>query len=224
MNKSQTYKIYINEVEVILKPTSDITIDEVLTDKCIIIKYTGNKKDLLDYISIPDNYLRSERMTIHYPDFERLKTDFKSHFTEIEAGGGLVINDKGEYLFIFRRGSWDLPKGKIEDKESKKAASIREISEETGIKNMKVISKLMVTRHTYRSNVGKRIIKKTYWYLLETIKQPLVPQTDEDIEKAEWMTLESFFNKKRKVYPNILDVIRSQFPQMVDNNIQIKVK
>lgn len=224
MDKSQIYKIYINEVEVILKPSSDITMEDVMRDKSIIVKYTGNKKDLLDYISIPDQFLRSERMIIHYADYAVLKSDFKSHFTEIEAGGGLVRNDRGEYLFIYRRGSWDLPKGKIEENETKKEATLREISEETGIEKMNIVRKLAVTRHTYRSNVGKRVIKKSHWYLVDTVKQPLIPQKNEDIEKAVWMTLDEFFSKKRQVYPNILDVIHKQSAQNPNPNIQFKVK
>src|SRR6185369_14728239 len=32
----------------------------------------------------------------------------------IDAAGGLVKNEKGELLMIFRNGKWDLPKGKLE--------------------------------------------------------------------------------------------------------------
>ncbi|MFN8339584.1 MAG: NUDIX domain-containing protein [Saprospiraceae bacterium] len=77
---------------------------------------------------------------------------------------------------------------------------MREVSEETGISNMTIIKKLIVTRHTYRSNVGKRIIKKSHWYLIETTKQPLKPQTSEDIEKAVWMTLHSDFLARNDKY------------------------
>ncbi|KXK38198.1 MAG: NUDIX hydrolase [Bacteroidetes bacterium OLB9] len=188
MTKPQIYKIYINEVEVILKPTSELSMDNVMTGNNAVIKYSGNKKQLLQYIAMADAQLFSDRLIIHFDDFKQLKSDFKSHFTEIEAGGGLVYNEDKEFLFIYRRGSWDLPKGKIEANESKKEAALREISEETGIKKMNIVKKLMVTRHTYRSNVGKRIIKKSHWYLIETKKQPLKPQTTEDIEKAQWMT------------------------------------
>ena len=75
---------------------------------------------------------------------------------------------------------------------------------------MDIIQKLIVTRHTYRSNVGRRIIKKSYWYLIKAPKQSLKPQISEDIEKAEWMSLEKFFSKKRPVYPNILEVLHTQ--------------
>ncbi|MBK9735005.1 MAG: NUDIX domain-containing protein [Saprospiraceae bacterium] len=224
MEKSQIYKIYINEVEVILKPSTEVSLDDTLTSGSLLVKYTGNKKHLLDYISILEKSIKSEKLIIHFEDFPKLKADFKSHFTEIEAGGGLVYNEKGEYLFIYRRGSWDLPKGKIEVGETKRAATLREITEETGIKKMSIIEKIIITRHTYRSNVGKRIIKKTHWYLVETKKQPLVPQLNEDIERAEWMTLDRFFSKKRQVYPNILEVLHTQDTSDIKSRVQIKIK
>lgn len=224
MEKPQIYKIYINEVEVILKPSTDVTLEDTVASGSVIVKYTGNKKHLVDYISILEKSIKSEKLIIHFEDFAKLKVDFKSHFSEIEAGGGLVKNEKNEYLFIYRRGSWDLPKGKIESNETKREATLREITEETGIKRMTIIKKLMVTRHTYRSNVGKRIIKKSHWYMIETKKQPLVPQQTEDIERAEWMTLERFFSKKREVYPNILEVLHTQDTQEIVSKVQIKIK
>ena len=224
MEKPQIYKIYINEVEVILKPSSSVTLDDTVSSVSVVVKYTGNKKHLLDYINILEKSLKSEKLIIHHEDYLKLKADFKSHFSEIEAAGGLVFNEKNEFLFIFRSGSWDLPKGRIENNETKKDAAMREITEETGIKKLTVLEKLMITRHTFRSNVGKRIIKKSHWYLLETKKQSPVPQTDEDIEKAEWMTMEKFFSKKRKIYPNILDVIHTQDTPEITNKVQIKIK
>src|SRR5262245_16635326 len=37
---------------------------------------------------------------------------FVSYCTLIEAAGGLVENGRGEYLVIYRKKRWDLPKGK----------------------------------------------------------------------------------------------------------------
>ncbi len=223
MQKPQIYKIYINEVEVILKPSTEVTLEDTVSSGSLVVKYTGNKKHLLDYISILEKSIKSEKLIIHAEDYVKLKADFKSHFSEIEAGGGLVRNEKNEYLFIYRRGSWDLPKGKIETNETKREATLREITEETGVKKMTIVQKLLVTRHTYRSNVGKRIIKKSHWYLIETKKQALVPQIDEDIERVEWMTLERFFSKKRQVYPNILEVIHTQDTKELVSKVQIKI-
>ncbi len=224
MEKPQIYKIYINEVEVLLKPSDQVTLEETVSSGSVVVKYTGNKKHLLDYISILEKSIKSEKMIIHHEDFIKLKADFKSHFSEIEAAGGLVVNEKKEYLFILRSGSWDLPKGRIETNETKREAAAREITEETGIKNLTILKKQMVTRHTFRSNVGKRIIKKSHWFLMEAIKQVPVPQQDENIERADWMTMERFFSKKRQVYPNILEVIHTQDTPELTDKVQIKIK
>ncbi|HRG41648.1 MAG TPA: hypothetical protein PLC27_09605, partial [Saprospiraceae bacterium] len=87
MEKSQIYKIYINEAEVILKPTADVSLDDFTKQGSVIVNYTGVKKTLLDYITLLEKSIKSEKMIIHYHDFAKLKMDFKSHFTEIEAGG-----------------------------------------------------------------------------------------------------------------------------------------
>jgi hypothetical protein len=72
--------------------------------------------------------------------------------------------------------------------------------------------------------VGKRIIKKSYWYLMEAKKQNTTPQTNEDIMSAEWMSLEKFFSKKRQVYPNILEVLHTQETPEDRSKVQIKIK
>lgn len=224
MIEPQKYKIYINHTVVTLKATEDLTIYDAKQDGSLIIKYSGKPVHLLKYISLLEKPNEIHYLTFHYEDYKKLKNDFKAHFTEIEASGGLVINELNEFLFIFRRGSWDLPKGKIDKGETKKEATLREISEETGAKNLKIIRKLMTTRHTYRGNVGRRFIKKTHWYLLSTVKQTLTPQITEDIEKAVWLSLQSFFSIKRPVYPNILDVIHTQDITGIESKVAIKIK
>jgi 8-oxo-dGTP pyrophosphatase MutT (NUDIX family) len=52
--------------------------------------------------------------------------EFKACFKVIEAGGGLVLNSKGEFLVIYRNGIWDLPKGKLEKGEDFQTAALRE--------------------------------------------------------------------------------------------------
>lgn len=42
-----------------------------------------------------------------------LEEAFLKHFTHIEAAGGIVYNEKGELLMIYRLEKWDLPKGKL---------------------------------------------------------------------------------------------------------------
>jgi hypothetical protein len=87
---------------------------------------------------------------------EEVKESWKSfvaRFTLIEAAGGLVKNSKEEYLFIYRLGKWDLPKGKAEYNESPEETAIREVEEECGLKNLKIEKKLGKTFHTYREKL-----------------------------------------------------------------------
>ena len=115
---------------------------------------------------------------------------FLSHCTLVEAAGGLVQNNKGEFLFIYRLNKWDLPKGKMEYDESPQETAIREVEEECGIKNLSIIRKLPLTFHTYILN-QKRKLKKTHWFLMHTdYSEKLVPQLEEDIREARWMNEE----------------------------------
>src|SRR4051812_48020306 len=74
-----------------------------------------------------------------HADLEALKKAIWKKFTIIRAAGGLVVNDGGEMLFIFRRGKWDLPKGKLEEGEDLEECAVREVEEETGLKNVKLL-------------------------------------------------------------------------------------
>ncbi|MGQ0829546.1 MAG: NUDIX hydrolase, partial [Bacteroidota bacterium] len=121
-------------------------------------------------------------------DQELLFRYFTSMFCIIEAAGGLVKNKKEEWLFIFRNNKWDLPKGKIEKKESIKTTAIREVEEECGIKGLTILKELPTTYHTYYLE-EKAILKPTYWfemYCNDTSK--LKPQTEEGITDVKWLS------------------------------------
>ncbi len=107
---------------------------------------------------------------------------------KIYAAGGLVQNERGELLMMFRRGKWDLPKGKLDPGESIEACAIREVMEETGLSEVQIISFLCTTEHQYFDQwLQEDVTKETHWYhMLAPGNQPLTPQTEEDIEKIEW--------------------------------------
>lgn len=143
---------------------------------------------------------------VHSDNLKQLKEDFRSLYVRSEAGGGVVLNENDEILFIHRRGFWDLPKGKLEGAEKIKECALREVKEETGIKKVRVVKKLALTRHQFKQK-GVRHLKYVRWYIMQTHSQKLIPQIEEDITRAEWMTLEKFYSKKRKVFKNIIDVL-----------------
>ena len=209
MKGQQMYKIYVNRTKVTLLPSTDVPSDFTNTDKRLISVYSGKTKSLFNFIDMFEKSRRIKECIIHYHDFEILKKDFQSLYRVVPAGGGLVKNEKDEILFIFRRGSWDLPKGKLDADETKRAAAVREVEEETGIQGVSIVRKLTVTNHTYRDKKERRCIKKSHWYLMTCKDQPLTPQTEEDIEEACWLTLESFDQKEGRVYKSISDVLET---------------
>jgi ADP-ribose pyrophosphatase YjhB (NUDIX family) len=127
----------------------------------------------------------------------------------IKAAGGLVINENKEILFMFRRGKWDLPKGKLDPGESLESCAQREVKEETGISYVELIRFLLFTEHEYVEK-GKTILKETHWWLMKTSgDQKLIPQTEEDITALKWIGPSDFKIIQKNTYPGILEVMRA---------------
>jgi mutator protein MutT len=100
---------------------------------------------------------------------------------KILAAGGIVRNENGEILMQYRRGKWDLPKGKLDDNETIEECAVREVEEETGLTNIQLGALIGVTNHRYVER-GLEIDKETHWFAMRVAgDQTLVPQTEEDI-------------------------------------------
>ena len=144
-------------------------------------------------------------------DFEAAKTAFFDQFELIEAAGGVVQNDDKEILFIYRRGKWDLPKGKMEHGESEELCAEREIEEETGVKGLKLKKKIGETYHIYREK-ERDILKTSHWfYFLCSGAQVLAPQEAEDITEAKWIKTKHIKEPMDDTYENIREVMRAFF-------------
>lgn len=129
----------------------------------------------------------------------------------IVAAGGIIKNADGKVLTIFRRGFWDLPKGKVEAGEKIEDAALREVKEETGADVIRASHRTIVTYHCYVIK-GKNCIKETHWYLMDLVgTNTLEPQTEEDIEAIEWMNKEEFESKKGQFYPLISSLLTDYF-------------
>lgn len=103
------------------------------------------------------------------------------------AGGYVVRYDAGavHLLLIFRRGVWDLPKGKQDAGESVEACAVREVREEVGIRALTLRRALGTTVHGYAERGAYRV-KTTYWFLMETPERHFSPQAEEAIEAVSW--------------------------------------
>lgn len=129
-------------------------------------------------------------------------------FPLIEAAGGVVRNENGDYLFIFRLGKWDLPKGKAEKGESASINALREVEEETGLRKILLREKLKSSYHMYPIK-DKYVLKKTQWYRMLVNGNPaLVPQTEESIERAEWISPSKIKDVLVNTYASLQDVIK----------------
>lgn len=124
-------------------------------------------------------------VTLGCSDKDACEQAIKKPFKIIKAAGGVIINGN-QQLLMFRRGVWDLPKGKLEDSESSRQGAAREVEEETGIR-VSVGERICTTWHTYSLN-GNPVLKRTKWYRMEVLDDSrMAPQEDEDIEKLAWL-------------------------------------
>jgi ADP-ribose pyrophosphatase YjhB (NUDIX family) len=172
------YKVFVGDKPIILTT--------------IVSEETNFKNYLLDTVNIGKvikelNSTSLEEVRLIHKNPDKLLKKFLKILPNVVAGGGKVINEKGETLFIYRNKKWDLPKGKAEAKESIEETSIREVEEETGVKGLEIVKPLDTTYHIFKRN-GKHKIKVTYWFEMKTTYSgKLEPEEKEGITKVEWL-------------------------------------
>ncbi|HKM95013.1 MAG TPA: NUDIX domain-containing protein [Prolixibacteraceae bacterium] len=158
---------------------------------------------------------QNRNLTLVISQTQNIKKAFLGFFKIFEAAGGLVFNNENQLLCIKRWGIWDLPKGKIEKDEKKKAAALREVEEETGISDLIIQKKETVTYHIYQSKYhhNKWVLKPTHWYRMNCSSQQLpVPETNEDITEARWLSVQEI---KTMVLPNTYHSLLPVFEQLI---------
>jgi 8-oxo-dGTP pyrophosphatase MutT (NUDIX family) len=194
------YKVFLNDVPIILSTQKKIgTLYTSYPIKTVDIKLVI--KDILDK--------KVQYVNLYHKKDEKLLHHLKKKLKVIIAAGGLVYNEKKEILFIHRKGRWDLPKGKVDKGETHEQGAIREVEEETGVKDLEIKRFIDTTYHILKRN-GKYKLKETYWYEMYTeYDGELVPQTNEDIKKAKWKN----FQKSQKAVHKSYENIKLLFPQ-----------
>jgi len=146
---------------------------------------------------------------IIHQNFVKLKKEFFKHFKLVKAGGGLVKNKRGEILLIFRRGKWDLPKGKLDKNETLLQCAVREVREETGLTHIEAGEEINTTYHTY-VDFGKHILKESHWYkMLASGEDVPIPQTEEDITEIRWVKKKDLNSFLENMFPTIISVLKN---------------
>lgn len=130
-------------------------------------------------------------------------------YQSIQAGGGLVFNEEDALLMIFRRGKWDLPKGKLDDGEDIAACALREVKEETGLENISLENHLSDSYHIY-SQHNQQYLKHTVWYRMKgTNADRLKPQKEENILEARWVSEKELGQFTSRTYEAIRDLLKT---------------
>lgn len=93
--------------------------------------------------------------------------------SESSAGAVIFRKDGKQILYLllhyqFKTDYWDFPKGNIEEGESEEATAMREIKEETGIKNMNFIPDFKEKISYVYKKGNDTVFKNVVFYLAET--------------------------------------------------------
>ena len=174
------------------------------------------------YLSFVGAFPRNFRLAFEHLDKSRtlgaiiedesqksLKEELHRMYSPIDAAGGVVVNEQDAVLMIYRRGKWDLPKGKCDDGEEIPACALREVSEETGLQKLKLGDKICDTYHVY-SQYGENLLKRTAWYKMKgSVSETLTPQKEENIQEARWIAERDMGPIVYKSYEAIREVLHS---------------
>ena len=188
------YKVFVNDKPLFL--TNEIS------------KETNFQLFLLESVDIVQLIVKIfqnkiQKAYLYHPDEKEIMKTLKSKIPVSKAGGGLVYNKKGEVLFIFRGGKWDLPKGGTEKGEEIEDTAMREVEEETGVNKLRVTKKLQKTYHIFKRN-GVYRLKITQWFEMRSDFRGIpVGQIEEGIEKAVWFSPKDISEILKNSYENI---------------------
>lgn len=115
------------------------------------------------------------------------------------CAGGIVIrrnNNLIEFLLLkqIRKTNeiqWVMPKGHIQQRETSEQAAIREVREEAGVEELRLIAYLGKQEFQYREEDGTQHQKVVSWFLMETpYESHLSLNTEEGFVKSKWLRFE----------------------------------
>ncbi len=170
---------------------------------------------LVEQMFICEHQKQPNLFVFYHPDFLEAWDQFRRRFVGIDAAGGIVKNSHGQVLFIRRFGKWDLPKGKVEKRESIEQAAVREVEEECNISGLLIGRKLPSTFHIYRSPFLQApenlVLKETHWFEMFYPGNDIPkPQEEEQIEEVRWFNAGKIDEVLANTYPSLKDLFHSE--------------
>ena len=203
---NRNFKIYVKNTPVYLvnAPTENVQLSSKEEIKTLQIGQPDEIRSIFREINQFSNYPASAIFSPHH-SAEVLFNSLLAHYNHEIAAGGLVVNENNDVLLIFRRGCWDLPKGKLDQGEDWDQAAKREVEEETGVRVKELGDLLHTTFYTFQRK-GRDTLKETRWYLMKGGEGDLKPQVEEDIQEVRWVSKEELTPYLADSFPSLLDV------------------
>ena len=197
------YTIYINDRPFIITDDWDYLIQDTSYRHYYIDDAEAIGKISRDFL----NNSKTKGLVLHAANSVKAFESFCTNYTIVEAAGGIVENELQQILLIYRKGCWDLPKGRIEKGETEMLAARREVMEECGLVNVEVKSKLTTSYHTFFMP-QKNVLKISHWYKMYCPSTDKVkPQTEEDITEIKWFVKSLLDLSKLDTYNSIHQVL-----------------
>ncbi len=189
---TQEKQLYDSENSLVFR---DLKIEKIVNSINSLCREKEGKNNIIFYVQ----------------DKKKVKKEIQKYYRIVKAAGGMACH-LNQTLFIYRKGKWDLPKGKLEKGEKIKEAAVREVHEECNV-DVVLKNKLKNTYHFYWLG-NQLILKKTYWFLMDCINpETAEPQYEEGIEKILWINIKEV---KEKLYINIFPNIKLVFEKFLN--------
>lgn len=127
---------------------------------------------------------------------------------ETSVGGVVYFQDSDKYRIILILNAydrWALPKGHIEANENHEKTVLREINEETGLKNLEVQNYLGEIEFKIKKPKTTTVLKTVHFYLVKSLDDKIkVPKIDE-LKDVKWFDSKTAYQKLD--YENVKDIM-----------------
>ncbi|MGY8776589.1 MAG: NUDIX hydrolase [Longimicrobiales bacterium] len=127
---------------------------------------------------------------------------------ETSAGGVVIRMIEGVrhvLIILDPYKKWGLPKGHVEGEETPEQAAVREVTEETGLTDLRPSEELVTIDWHFRAR-GRKVHKYTTFFLMYSDTGEPVPETGEGITECEWVPLH--LAHQRISYENASEVVQ----------------
>lgn len=129
-----------------------------------------------------------------------------------------LLKQRDSYCILLVKhsdGHWGLPKGTPKEKETSLQTASRELFEETGIRDIKIVKGVDFTER-YNFEQKGVIYRKTNTYYLGFAKEKIIGENLNEIKKAKWIKLNqakrlATYQSTREVIDEVIDYLNNNF-------------